>query len=385
MVLKDRVVLLLALGAVLSLVALNYLGDPPRDRFVGLCVYSSGSFSVLTNGTHDVTLGEDLEEGKVYLVEGRLYGSGKRIKASRIVESEPDFPQERVEGYYWSWPSGSCLILPDRIRLSRCLDVPKGSKVILSGLSYGEKFYPLEWTSEGVPTAPSDGLPWLVEGVVYSGGSKPCLWNGTDEISLYLPYGVTLHPGERVRVLGIAKFYSKISLIVNSGDDVESMGYPESVPLQEAETGEIGEGECYVLSSGKRSLKLDCHNLPLYGFKARVGDRIHVRALVRRGSLLCIECAVKEPREKLENSICDKNAYPAKISGMVEWVKVYGNGFGIANVSKGNCWVLLKLKKSLGLTLHEGKNVTAYGIFTTYRGMEAFEVSSGDDVCSGNC
>ncbi|WP_367884799.1 hypothetical protein [Thermococcus sp. JCM 11816] len=66
-------------------------------------------------------------------------------------------------------------------------------------------------------------------------------------------------------------------------------------------------------------------------------------------------------------------------------MKRYRNGFGLANVTDGNCWVLLKLPpKSLGISVASGENVTAYGFFTTYREKPAFEIQSGEDLCSGS-
>ncbi|RLF80394.1 hypothetical protein DRN44_07340, partial [Thermococci archaeon] len=78
---------------------------------------------------------------------------------------------------------------------------------------------------------------------------------------------------------------------------------------------------------------------------------------------------------------CNPNPeVPSKIEGDVEWVKVYSNGFGIANITNGNCWTLLKLPKSIGVTLEEGGHVVAFGFHTTYREMPAFEIASKEDV-----
>jgi hypothetical protein len=228
-------------------------------------------------------------------------------------------------------------------------------------------------------------MPWEVEGVVLYTGKKTVLWNGSEEIALYLPYGTELRPGQRVRVVGIARFYSTLSLFVDSGNDVEMLGTAERKPLQAAGVGDVATGDCTVIGSG-HSLKLNCTDLRLYGFSARTGDVIHVEALRRKSSLLCLNCALVIPREELPNGLCSFSPGKfSKITGNVSWVRVYRNGFGLANVTDGDCWVLVKLRKSLNITLGPNETVTAYGFFTTYRGMPAFEVESGDDLCSGNC
>jgi len=225
----------------------------------------------------------------------------------------------------------------------------------------------------------------VVEGVVLYTGKKTVLWNGSEEIALYLPYGTELKPGQRVKVLGIVRFYSKLSLFVDSPEDVEALGTAVERPIDEARVGDIATGNCTVIGSG-RSLKLNCTDLRLYGFSARTGDVIHFEALRRRSSLLCLNCTVVVPREELPNGLCSFSPEKfSKITGNISWVKVYRNGFGLANVTNGNCWVLLKLRKSLRISLSANETITAYGFFTTYRDMPAFEVESGDDLCSGNC
>ncbi len=167
-----------------------------------------------------------------------------------------------------------------------------------------------------------------------------------------------------------------------------SWGYGRKVPVSEASIGDVAVGNCTVVGKG-RYLSLNCTKLRLYGFDARVGgDRIHFEAVRRRSSLYCMRCEViRPPREKLPNGICSfANGKFGRVSGRVEWIKVYKTGFGLANVTENGCWILLKLRKSLGVSLRVNQSVTAYGFFTTYRGAPpAFEVPSGDDLCSGNC
>jgi len=167
-------------------------------------------------------------------------------------------------------------------------------------------------------------------------------------------------------------------------NDVKVLGPAEEKPINLAQIGDIATGECLITRSTSRYLKLNCTDLRLYGFHAKVGDTVRFDALRRKSSLLCLNCSVVEPREKLPNDICSfEDGSFARILGKVTWVKVYRNGFGIANVTNGTCSVLLKLPSRLGVSLTENESVTAYGFFTTYRGKPAFEVQSGEDLCSG--
>jgi hypothetical protein len=384
MVRIERFSLVLLAFAVASIVLLYHLDSTSgMDSFTGLCVYSSPSFSVLTNGTHSVGVGIELETGKVYTVRGRFYSDESRMDVAEFEKAQPNFPLIVLRGYYW--PSrGIYLLGSSKVRLAFPIQARKGEEVVARGIFYGRKFYPVSYSTGEMPSQPVDGLPWVVEGVVLYRGKRPVLWNGSEEIALYLPYGVTLEPGEVMRVLGIVRFYSTLSLLVDSPDDVEVLGSAMERPLSNASIGEIAVGNCTV-TSVSRSLKLDCSSKRLYGFKARFGDRISVKVLVRKASLLCIECGVVLPREELPNSICSPEGGPLRVSGRLEWVKRYSNGFGLANLTNGSCWVLLKLRKSLGVSLDANDTVTAYGFGVTYRGMPAIEIPSGEDICSGKC
>ncbi|WP_048151941.1 single stranded DNA-binding domain-containing protein [Thermococcus cleftensis] len=388
MVRSKKFVMVLSLGLILVFMLLDFIGNDRIESraFTGLCVRSGAGFSLLTNGERAIGVYASLEVGKVYRITGVPFNTtgGERIRPERIEPAEPDFPLESITGAYW--PSrGYYLLTPERIRLAFTLNVSKGELVEVEGLFYGGRFYPVRHRRLGMPKKPLDGVPWLVEGVILYSGRNTILWNGSEEIVVYPPYGLELEPGQRVRVLGVARFYSRLTLLVDSREDVEILGLADRAPVSSAGVGQIVVGNCTVLGTG-RSLKLDCADLRLYGFSARVGDSLRVEALRRPSSLLCLNCTVIRPRELLPNSICNfSEGSFARISGNVSWVKVYRNGFGLANVTDGNCWVLLKLRKSLGITLQENETVTAYGFFTTYRGMPAFEIESGDDVCSGNC
>ncbi len=377
-----------AVGAALILLLMMVISNSSEsyDTFTGLCIRSSGSFSLLTDGNRTLAVYTHLSPGTVYRVEGvmRRSKSGWAMNPVKVVRTSPIFPLENIRAAYW--PSRGCYLLtPEKIRLGWCLHAEKGEILQLRGLLYGNRFYVVGFTSEGFPQRPRDGMPWMVEGVVLSSGRRTVLWNGSEEIVLYLPYGTRLTPGTRVRVVGITRFYSRLSLLVDSKHDVEVTGRSREVPMSTAEVGDIATGTCTVTSAG-RALGLNCTSLPLYGFSAKSGDVVKIEALKRRSSLLCINCRLVRSRETLPNGICDFEPGDfAKIQGRINWVRAYRNGFGLANVTKGNCWVLLKLRKSLGAHLSANETLTAYGTFTTYRGLRAFEVQSGDDLCSGNC
>ena len=387
MVTNKRLTVVLLIGSLVVLLIMARIGATTNaDEFTGVCVYSSGSFSLLSDGRTTVGVYTSLREGEVYRVVGRLYNttSGVRLRDARIEPAEPDFPLSTLEGAYWP-SSGPYILTPGRVRLATPIPVEKGRMVRIEGIWYRNRFYPVRYRVLGFLKKPKDGMPWVVEGTVIYNGSRTVLWNGSEEVVLYPPYGTSLEVGKRVRAVGIARFYSKLSLIVDSPDDVVVTGSAERVPVSEASIGDIAVGNCTVVDAG-RYLRLNCAELKLYGFDARVGDRIHFEAVRRRFSLYCLRCYIIEPREGLPNGICSfSDGTFARIAGRVKWVRVYRNGFGLANVTNDDCWVLIKLRKSLNVSLEVNETVTAYGFFTTYRNMPAFDVPSGDDLCSGNC
>ena len=387
MVRNSRLTVVLLAGILVVVLTLSRVGNYEEDSFVGLCVYSTGGFSVLTNGTASVGVSATLKPGEVYLVRGRLYRSrsGLRMDPSFIGTSHPTFPLNELRGAYW--PSrGFYLLTPRKVRLGLPLNVSKGTYVLVRGLFYGGRFYPVTYTRTGPPTEPEDGMPWWVGGVVIYSGRRTVIWNGSEELALYLPYGTRLRVGTRVRALGIFRRYSMPTILVDSEDDVTVIGMAPREEVGRAGIGEIAVGRCTVIGRGKSYLRLNCTGLRLYGFNARDGDVVRFEALVRKSSMLCLNCTLERGREELPSGVC--NFSPGKfvrITGTVSWVRVYGNGFGLANVTDGDCWVLLKLRKSLGVSLRTNETLTAYGTFTTYRGMPALEIGSGEDVCSGNC
>ncbi|WP_297497530.1 hypothetical protein [Thermococcus sp.] len=377
-----KIVVLISSLIVVSLALSHY--SPEQDSFTGLCVLSKPGFSLLYNGTATLGIGEELHVGKVYTVHGRLRraSSGLWMDVASIQESGLAFPLETLRGAYWD--SAYPLILtPTRIRLAVPLNVTRGHLISAKGIFYGNRFYPLEVEEFQYLEKPADGMPYLLHGVVTRPGNPAEVWNGSESFRVYLPHGVSLNPGRRVEILGIAKLYSKITLYVEDSNDVRVLGMAETVPISRARYGQIAEGECLVVRAG-RSLGLNCTRLRLYNFSARVGDTVHFNALRRRSSLLCLSCNVAKPREALPNSICSPaEGRFGKVEGRVAWVKVYRNGFGIANVTNGTCWILLKLSSRLGVSIEENESITAYGEFTTYRGMPAFQVPSREEVCYG--
>ncbi|WP_297463745.1 hypothetical protein [Thermococcus sp.] len=388
MVSRKTRIMVLIIAIIMVMGALLRTGNERMDssHFVGLCVRTGDGFSVLTDGKRTVGVYASLEIGRVYLVRGILLNTtrGLRMRPETIGEAEPTFPLDHITGAYW--PSrGYSLLTPERVRLALPLQVRKGELVEVAGLWYGGRFYPINTTSRGFLTRPEDGMPWTVEGTVIGTGAGTILWNGSEEIVLYLPYGIKPRPGERIRVTGRTRFYSRLSLLVDSPDDVVVLGRAAVKPLEVARIGEIAAGECAVTGTG-RFLRLNCTGLKLAGFSARTGDTVRFEALRRKSSLLCLNCTVTVPREDLPNGICSFSpGRLARISGKVSWVRIYRNGFGLANVTQDRCWVLLKLRKSLGASIETNGSVTAYGLFTTYRNMPALEIKSGDDLCSGNC
>ncbi|ASJ03418.1 hypothetical protein A3L09_09175 [Thermococcus profundus] len=387
---------LVLLMVLASLVAMHFAvpGSPETGTFLGICVKSNAGYSILYNGTDTVLVPEGLESGRIYRIMGRIVGEGglSRVSGGYRVEPVNTTPSwaETVRGFYWVKGDRAYVLSPRWTELSAPLDAPKGSKIRVVGVLYGSKLYPLEYDVIGEPNGElKDGKPAQIEGVVlghFGADNLAVVWSEGKRIYAYLPYGASIDPGLRVRILGRVRLTSRINIYVDSVEDFEVLGTPDPVPINGSTIGEVGEGKCRVVKITKGGLRLDCTELVLRGISARTGDLLNIKALNAGSYLRCLDCRVEEPRENLPNEICNPvEGKFSRISGDVEWVKVYRNGFGLANVTRGSCWVLLKLPKSLGITVSEGEHVSAYGFFTTYRGKPAFEVSSGDDLCSGNC
>ncbi|MDV3104251.1 hypothetical protein [Thermococcus waiotapuensis] len=396
MVQKKLLQVVLIVGVLLSAAAMYSVapGDNGGEVFFGVCVKSGGGYSILFNGSRTVLVPSNLEIGAVYRIWGKVEEREGflRVSGQYRIEKTDEIPPLAVsiEGAYWKKGENAYLLTPDWVDLATPLNIPKGARVVVYGLEYGSKFYPVKYSVlKNASGSFEDGMPVLVKGVVlgyFGAKNEVIVWNGKEKVYVYLPYNHSVGIGKTIELLGRARLTSRVNVYVDSSEDVRVLGYPEAVPINEASTGEIGEGICTVVKSGKSDFTLNCTDLNLRGVRARTGDTLKVKALNTGSHLLCIDCTLVRPREELPNEICNpKEGGFSKIQGKVEWVRLYKNGFGIANVTNGSCWVLLKLPKSLGVSLREGEQVTAYGFFTTYQGRTAFEVASGDDVCSGNC
>lgn len=363
-------------------------------QFIGVCVKAEKGYSILFNSTHTLFVPKRLEVGEVYLVEGNINHNkgGLRLSNNYEIQTIITLPQwlTSLEGAYWGRKNRYYLLTPEWIELGKPLQIQRGSIVRISGVNYGLKFYPVAVSVLSNPSGElKDGMPAMIEGTLlgyFGGENRVILWNGSERIYVYLPYGQSLKIGLRVRILGRVSLTSRPNLYVDSRDDVRVLGYPKPVPIAESSTGEFVKGICLVLKVQKSGLVLNCTDLKLKKANARTGDTLRIEAVNSGSRLVCLNCEITRKRKNLPNRICEFEAGKfSRIQGTVAWVKRYGNGFALANVTESRCWVLLKLPKSLGVQAEAGEEITAYGFFTTYRGKPAFEVSSGDDICSGTC
>ncbi|NJF25600.1 hypothetical protein [Thermococcus sp. Bubb.Bath] len=362
-----------------------------QGTFEGVCVRSSSTYSLLFNGSKLLFLPEKLDIGTAYRVTGLIKKDENGLKVSGRFKVKPlKGPtgwMEAINGSYWERGSGAYLLTPAWVKLAREINVEKGSSILIWGVQYGSAFYPSDYVVISRPTGMfRDGFPVLVRGVILESSKETVLWDGGRRIYLHLQYGEKLTPGSTVWVLGRARVSYRLELYVDSMEDVRYLGMPRTVKGKAPQTGELVNMSCIVTGVLRTGLRLNCTDFKLKGFQARAGDRVSFIAIRDGTGLRCINCTVSTPREFLLNSICNfSEGNFARISGKVEWMKRYRSGFGIANMSNGKCWVLLKLPKSLGVDVEGGENITAYGGFTLYRGEPAFSVESGDDVCSGRC
>ncbi len=374
--------LVLIVTVVISLVILAYpTKDSPTQEYTGICVKSGESYSILFNGSSTILVLEKLDQGVIYTVKGHFKEGkhGKRITPESI-KTGGNLKLTKIRGIYWTERGQWYVFVRWRkIRLSKPLNLTDGMGTEVTGIRYNGVFYPVDILESWRVVKPVDGAPWRFRGVVLS---SRIVWNGSDRIAVYPPYGLELEPGRRVEVLGIVRIGTEVTVYAK---EVRTLGLAVEVPLADSGVGEIGTGKCRVLKGG-RGLKLNCTNLTLYGFRARTDDVISLRALNRGRSLICVQCTVVIKREEMPNGICSWNERAVgKIGGKVAWVRYYKNGFGIANVTEGNCSVLLKISKSLDFHPAKGDVITAYGTFTRYRGLKALQPSTVGDVCYGRC
>ncbi len=376
-----RKVVLVAL-AVVSILILTLLPDGQRwDEYTGLCVKSGDSYSVLFNGSSTVLVPKKLSTGKVYTVRGRLERDKGGLKMEiREVKIGGRLRLQTLKGAYWEERGWYVFVNGSKLRLSGPLNATPADVVEIAGLYYNNVFYPVKLISKEKPGEPRDGLPWRLRGVVLS--SKR-IWNGSESITVYPPYGTHLNPGDLVEVTGIVLMRSRLTVYART---VRKIGTAPEVPMEVSRTGEIGYGRCLVLRGGSRGIRLNCTRLILYGAKARTGDVIDVRALNRGSSMVCLECRLLRNRRDMPNSICEwKKGDLVRIQGEVVWIKIYGNGFGLANVSRSNCSILVKIPSSFDFHPSRGETITVYGTFCLYRGKKAIEPADRNDLCYGRC
>ena len=362
--------------------------------FIGVCVKAENGYSLLFNSTYTLLVPERLEVGEVYLVRGNIKPDrkGLRISGNYEIQTMTILPNwlTNLKGAYWERKGRYYLLTPEWIELGKPLPIQRGSIVKISGVRYGSKFYPVRVSMISTPLrTPEDGMPVIIEGTVvgyFREKNRVILWNGSERIYVYLPYGQSLKIGLRVRILGRVSLTSRVNIYVDHRDDVKTIDYHKPVPIGKSSVGELVKGTCQVVKVQKSGLVLNCTDLKLKGIHARTGDTLRIEAVNSGSKLVCLNCEIIRKRENLPNRICEfKEGRFSRIQGIVAWVRRYGNGFALANVTYGQCWVLLKLPKSLGVHAEAGEEITAYGFFTTYRGKPAFEVGSGDDLCSGTC
>jgi hypothetical protein len=392
MIRKTHLALVLLGMALLSAVLLLQIHPGEgQATFKGVCVRSSSTYSLLFNGSKLLFIPKELDVGTAYRITGIIKKDGNGLKASGKFKVErlggPTPWMETLNGSYWERGNDAYVLTPEWVRLVRRINVEKGSRVLIWGVQYGSVFYSTGYVTLSEPTGRfQDGFPVLVRGIIIESSRETVLWDGGRRIYLHLPYGEKLTQGSAVWVLGRARVSYKLELYVDSMKDVRYLGMPGAVKGKAPQIGELVEGNCTVTEALRTGLRLNCTDFKLKGFQTRAGDRVSFIAIRDGTGLRCINCTVSTPRELLPNSICNfSEGSFARISGKVEWVKKYRSGFGVANVSSGECWVLLKLPKSLDVEVEEGENITAYGRFTLYRGEPAFSVESGDDVCSWRC
>ncbi|NPA48015.1 MAG: hypothetical protein GXO14_05175 [Thermococci archaeon] len=377
-----RKVVLIAAVAV-SLILLSLISHGTQlDRYTGICVRSGASYSILFNGSATVLIPQRLKIGEVYTVEGHMRkGRDGLIMQPKSLYRGGNVRLEEIRGVYWSWGNGRWYVFSrtGRIRLAKSLDVALADVVDIEGVQYGELFYPVRVADKGPVKNPIDGAPWKLRGVVLSDRT---VWNGSERITVYPPHGVRLKLGSYVEVTGIVHVGTRV---VVYSSNVTVLGQANRAPVGTGRIGSVEVGRCLVLRDGK-SARLNCTDLRVYGLRARTGDVVRLEALNRGTSLICINCTVVRRRETLPNGICSwKEGELGKVSGIVEWVKRYRNGFGIANVSRGNCSILIKLSSSLNFNPYRGDTVTVYGLFKLYRGERAIQPFTERDVCYGRC
>jgi len=375
-----RVVLVVVV--LLSLVALSLIpGGSEQSVYTGMCVKSGDNYAVLFNGSSTILITRGLETGRIYTVKGHVKdGESGPIMRPTSISQGGSMKLEEFRGVYWSRNGWYLFSKRGKLRLAGPLNVTPATEVILEGVYYNGIVYPVRLLSKSPTRGPRNGFPWMFEGVVFS---RRTVWNGSDRVTVYPPHGTELVIGTHVRVTGMVRVGARITVYASN---VSVLGYAPEVPIEATKTGEMGTGSCLVLRGGDGLIKLNCTNLSVYGAKANTGDLLKVRVLNRGTSMICVRCTVLKSRREMPNGICSwREGKLGKVHGTVEWVKRYASGFGIANVTNGECSILVKLPSSLGFTPSKGDVITVYGEFVLYRGVRSIQPAMKRDVCYGRC
>ncbi|AEC51624.1 hypothetical protein PNA2_0708 [Pyrococcus sp. NA2] len=178
-------------------------------EFSGVCGYSSGDFSIITNGKISIPVYTGLEVGRIYRIVGVYRNRG--IKP-RIVENG-SLELETIRGAYW-FDYAPSLLTPKRVYLKYPLaNVSPGEIVEAKGVFFGSKFLVVSYRKLGRIREPRDGFPFEFSGRVVKGGNPAYVeWNKA-RIKVYLKDNQTLKTGVLVKILGISKVYGKKIII----------------------------------------------------------------------------------------------------------------------------------------------------------------------------
>ncbi|AFK21861.1 hypothetical protein [Pyrococcus sp. ST04] len=332
-------------------------------EFVGVCAYSSGDFSILTDGQVSVPVYSYLEPGKVYRVVGIYRGKG--IKPREIREGTLEL--EEYIGAYWVdyYPS---ILTPKKIKLRFGLqNVTPGDIVKVRGVFFGSRLVPVEYEKLGRLREPRDGFPFNFTGVVLYGGNPALMLWENRSVRVYLRDNKTLTPGHRVSVLGITRVSG--SRITVYASNFSILGIADEM---------IVSGGCRISEVLDDRVKVECLDMPLSNVTGRVGDIVEFKALKRFRDYLCLSCNVTQ-RATMENMICHPEiGKVGRVSGVVEEASMK-RGSLLIKVSKNGCKVLVKIREQLNVK--PGDKLDAFGVFSTYYSNPVLIVQGREDIC----
>ncbi|CAB49095.1 hypothetical protein [Pyrococcus abyssi] len=189
-------------------------------EFSGVCGYSSGDFSILTDGKMSIPVYAPLKVGKVYKVIG-VYRNGG-IKPREITNGSVEL--ETIVGAYW-FDYAPSILTPRRVYLKYPINASPGDIVEVKGAFFGSKLVPVSYKKLGHIEEPKDGYPLEIEGRVVKGGNPSYVkWRGRT-IKVYLKDNASLETGSFVNVLGIVRVYgNKITMYAYNVTVIEHEG-----------------------------------------------------------------------------------------------------------------------------------------------------------------